>query len=175
MSLIKNNQRPTLTGKCAKNEPSKAQLESLSNLASDKELESKGTTVSWRVKRHHRAKKRPRIGIQPITYRWLAVNDLWLCMPDTDSFCVGRLSCPHLILGIYDYYDNRIIGDSIKTYYKVTRGSTSRGNYFFSNALRGWVWEPLAITLRGARPLFTTKIIRQSWIWLSGFFDYLEQ
>lgn len=33
------------SGKYAKNEPSKAQLESLSNLASDKELEGKGTTV----------------------------------------------------------------------------------------------------------------------------------
>lgn len=33
------------SGKYAKNEPSKAQLESLSNLASDKELEDKGTTV----------------------------------------------------------------------------------------------------------------------------------
>lgn len=34
-----------VSGKYAKNEPSKAQLESLSNLASDKELEGKGTTV----------------------------------------------------------------------------------------------------------------------------------
>lgn len=33
------------SGKYPKNEPSKAQLESLSNLASDKELEGKGTTV----------------------------------------------------------------------------------------------------------------------------------
>lgn len=33
------------SGKYAKNEPSKIQLESLSNLASDKELEGKGTTV----------------------------------------------------------------------------------------------------------------------------------
>lgn len=33
------------SGKYAKNEPSKAQLESLSDLASDKELEGKGTTV----------------------------------------------------------------------------------------------------------------------------------
>ena len=33
------------SGKYAKNEPSKAQLESLSDLASDKELECKGTTV----------------------------------------------------------------------------------------------------------------------------------
>lgn len=33
------------SGKYAKNEPSKAQLESLSNLASDKELEGKGTTI----------------------------------------------------------------------------------------------------------------------------------
>lgn len=33
------------SGKYAKNEPSKAQLESLSDLASDKELEAKGTTV----------------------------------------------------------------------------------------------------------------------------------
>lgn len=33
------------SGKYAKNEPSKAQLESLSDLASDKELEDKGTTV----------------------------------------------------------------------------------------------------------------------------------
>lgn len=33
------------SGKYSKNEPSKAQLESLSNLASDKELEGKGTTV----------------------------------------------------------------------------------------------------------------------------------
>lgn len=33
------------SGKYAKNEPSKAQLESLSNLASDKELEGKGTTT----------------------------------------------------------------------------------------------------------------------------------
>ena len=34
-----------VSGKYAKNEPSKAQLESLSDLASDKELEGKGTTV----------------------------------------------------------------------------------------------------------------------------------
>lgn len=34
-----------VSGKYPKNEPSKAQLESLSNLASDKELEGKGTTV----------------------------------------------------------------------------------------------------------------------------------
>lgn len=33
------------SGKYAKNEPSKAQLESLSDLASDKELEGRGTTV----------------------------------------------------------------------------------------------------------------------------------
>lgn len=33
------------SGKYAKNEPSKAQLESLSDLASDKELEGKGTTT----------------------------------------------------------------------------------------------------------------------------------
>lgn len=36
---------PDTRGKYAKNEPSKAQLESLSDLASDKELEGKGTTV----------------------------------------------------------------------------------------------------------------------------------
>ena len=38
------------SGKYAKNEPSKAQLESLSNLASDKELEGKGTTVKLKCR-----------------------------------------------------------------------------------------------------------------------------
>lgn len=38
------------SGKYAKNEPSKAQLESLSDLASDKELEGKGTTVKLKCR-----------------------------------------------------------------------------------------------------------------------------
>lgn len=38
------------SGKYAKNEPSKAQLESLSNLAYDKELEGKGTTVKLKCR-----------------------------------------------------------------------------------------------------------------------------
>ena len=45
MLLAQKQSTPDTRGKYAKNEPSKAQLESLSDLASDKELEGKGTTT----------------------------------------------------------------------------------------------------------------------------------